>query len=112
MVENYNLEKDEFISFLLLFTANIDVVIDEKEIDFIKSHLSQNSKYKKVYEIFNKCSDSECIEIIDFNVQKYFKTLEAKENIMKEVEILLKIDDNFSSIEQYFLLAIRRIVFN
>ncbi|MFZ4399835.1 MAG: hypothetical protein ACOYO1_07365 [Bacteroidales bacterium] len=109
-MEKNNLEKDEFISFLLLFTANSDVIINNKEVDFIKNHLVHHS-YKKIYDLFENCSDTECIDLISNNIQKYFKTDEEKEVLMTEVIALLKLDDKFSVIEQHFVNALRRIVF-
>ena len=89
MVENYNLEKDEFIAFLLLFAANSDIVINNHEVDFIKNHLVHHN-YKKIHELFKKCSDIDCIEMININTLKYFKTNEEKETLISEVIALLR----------------------
>ncbi len=109
-MENYNLEKDEFITFLLLFTANSDVIINNKEVDFIKTHLVHHN-FKKIYDLFEKCSDTECIQLMSKNIRKYFKTNEEKDVLMTEVVTLLKLDNKFSVIEQHFVNELRRIVF-
>jgi hypothetical protein len=109
-MENYNFEKDEFIAFLLLFTANSDVKIKTHEVEFVKNNLANHS-YVKIHDLFEKCSDMNCIELISNNIQKFAKTHEEKEALMTEVTVLLRLDDKFSAIEQHFINSLRRIIF-
>jgi len=109
-MENLELEKDEFVGFLLLFAANMDIIIESEEKEFIKAHLT-NDKFSKINKLFKKCSDNDCIELIEVNIKKYYTSDKEKEILINEVVKLLSLDEKFFGIEQHFVNSLRRIIF-
>lgn len=102
---NYN----EYLSFLLLYAADIDqqINIDEKEIIL---EIVEQSEYKEIKKSFDKLNDFERIQIIMTNKEEFITTEAEREDIFKNLKRIFLADDQYMAVEQAIFMYLKKLL--
>lgn len=103
-----NWTKEEFEIYTLLFAANVDLKMDEKELSFISAEVEPET-FQKVLAVFQKDNDAQRIKNITTYQSHFLKTNSEKEEFFKEIKKLFFADGNYSAIEAGIFATLKRI---
>lgn len=109
MSEKYKWNESEFLTFLLMYCAHIDMEFQDHEKEMIQQLLDKEH-YIEVRDVFRKSNDSECIEIIRSFKGLYFPTHNRKEALVDRVRKLFEVDGDYTQLERGVLGLLDRIL--
>lgn len=104
-----NYTYDEFLAFVLIYAAHIDLDFTEEERLVIFANTSEEV-FQKVNEDFKKVSDFEALQTIMSYKDKYYSTDKEKEKLSFAVKQVFKADGDFSKLEKLVLNFVQRLV--
>ena len=96
------LNREEFITLLLIYAAHADYSFSEIEKEFILS-VSNEDTYSAMFDLFNNRSDFEILKILVSNRTKYFNSQEEREKILSVLRNQFKNDGDRHNIEEQFI---------
>ena len=94
-----NLSYDEFICITLLYAANVNEEFTAEEKEAIITNVG-NDTYDKMYDIFDKLSDFEALEIIIAHKGIHYPTPTRKQEVLDKIEHIFKSDNDYDVIEK------------
>lgn len=101
----------EFRTYLLLYAANADFVVQKEEHELILAN-SSKKEYQHIHKIFCKDSDFERIETIQSFREQFFPKEEDVDRILSEVSVLLNVDEDINLYERNFYMMLEKILRN
>lgn len=90
---------EEFHAFVMLYAANADGEINEKEEVYAIAGLKKK-KYAEVKKIFEQCDDNQALQIILSYREKYLSTPEDRDRILNDMATIYEADGVFRTIER------------
>jgi hypothetical protein len=100
---------NQFLAFLLMYSASSDYKFTQEEKEFIKSHTGDVS-FSQIEEVLNEYSDYEIVQTIMSFKDKYYPTTNEKEKIFEDMKKLFLLDETFSPNEQNLYRALRELL--
>ncbi|RFN60176.1 hypothetical protein [Marixanthomonas ophiurae] len=104
-----NWTREELKAYILLYCAHADFIETKEEVDYIKSKVS-NVDYKKIHNEFEKDSDYESIQKIEYTIEKYNYTKKEIDSLFKRIKELFYIDDEFTAAEQSIFIGLKHLL--
>jgi len=101
-------EYDHFMNFLLLHAASSDMEISNKEIDIIKSNMTEE-QYNELVELYENNSDFENMLIIHEFKDRFLTSQDKIDEVLSKVEDLFYADGEFSTNERNLNIALKMI---
>ena len=101
--------KKEFLAFLMLHIANADLELSREELMVIDS-LVDEKQFFQIQQVWNKCNDIECINIIRTLRNKLFPGDKGKELLISEMTNLAKSDQQFNLSEEIMILSLKKLL--
>ncbi|MBC8342930.1 MAG: hypothetical protein ISR55_02335 [Bacteroidetes bacterium] len=108
-INTTNWTYDDFLAFALLYAANADIDIANKEKMLIIEKVGRE-KYALASQSFNKCNDYERLQLILSLKQRFYPNEEDKEKVIRNVKEMFLADGKFEHIEKNLLLSLRRFM--
>lgn len=108
-METQNWSYDEFITFLLIYVANVDMEFSDEEKQLIKK-MAGESTFQEMVEIFDSMSDYKAYEKILSYKEKYFATQAEKDAIVEKMKDLFYADADFNIMEKELLHFLERMM--
>lgn len=100
---------EEVSTFAMLYAASVDAEISEEEEHLIRSRIDAE-RYAAVRDVFDQCSDSECINQILRYHDKFFATEEGREKLLSDFRAVFEADQRYSAVEQELMKVFQRIL--
>lgn len=100
--------QSEFMSFLLLYGSRVDSKIAPEEINFIIDHFGDDA-YQKIIPVLEQQSDYENVQTILLYKEKFFPGVSGKEYILKLLQELFIVDQQFHVMERAVLNALNHL---
>lgn len=104
-----NWTREELKAYILLYCAHADFIETKEEVDYIKSKVS-NVDYKKIHNEFEKDSDYESLQKIEYTIEKYNYTKKEIDSLFKRIKELFYIDDEFTAAEQSIFIGLKHLL--
>lgn len=104
---NYNYQ--EFLAFVLLYAAHVDIEYSIEEEEKIKALVS-NKSYANIYDDFNNMSDYAALQRIINYKGLYYPTTERKEELLSKIKELFYSDGDFSKMEKELLVFLNKML--
>ena len=101
--------KEEFLVYLMLYAANTDGNITEKEQKIIRSKVNL-ATYQEVLEQFETHGEYDCIQNILKYKEKYLDNEDAVKQIVSEMTEVFMGDGKISNAEQHILNLVAKIL--
>ena len=102
-------KKDDFLTYLYIYVADSDLVINEDEKDFILDRVSKE-QFDKVIRTYKKHKDAQKIDVISKFFNDNYKTEENKERLISEIKSLYWADDVFNAVEKAYFISLKRLI--
>lgn len=99
----------DFVTYLMIYAANIDTDFAEEEKQFIQSKCSK-AEFDTMNEIFKGHNDFESISFIQSGAKKWITNNEAKQNLIKQIKELTEADNRIDAMETAFLGMLNRLI--
>lgn len=93
---------NEFLAFLLIYIAHVDMEFAEEEKDLIKKNVGEPT-YGKMVTIFNDVSDFRAYQMILDYKGVYYPTQDRKDEIIDKMKDLFYADGDFNIMEKELL---------
>ncbi|NVN93830.1 MAG: hypothetical protein HXX18_00965 [Bacteroidetes bacterium] len=106
---NWNYQ--EFKIYLLLYACYADFELKEEERQLILTNTS-NEEYNHIHKVFKNDSDFEKIESIQSFRERFFSTQKDVDMLLKDISVILNIDDDFNLLEKNFFRMLCKILQN
>ena len=100
---------NEFLAFLLIYVANVDMEFAEEEKMMIKKNVGETT-YTKMLVEFESMSDYKAYDTILSYKGVYFPTVEQKGEIMEKITDLFHADAEFNIMEKELLHFLDRMM--
>lgn len=100
---------EDFLTYLYIYVADSDLIINDDEKDFILSRVSSD-QYEKVFKTYKKHKDVEKLEVISDFCKRNCKTAEEKDKLIIEIKNLYWADDEFNAVEKAYFIALKRLI--
>lgn len=107
--QELNWNEKEFLTFLLLYAANIDMDYSAEEKTVIQKLLDK-SHYVKVRDTFRSLNDMQCIELIQSYKGVYYPTGDRTELLLSKLDELFDADGDYSHIESACRSMLNRLL--
>jgi hypothetical protein len=107
--ENTPWSYNEFLAFLMIYGAQMNLALSEEELEFVKNKTGI-SNIEKIKERVARSSDIEALDIIEEYRKIYLDTTEKKEKVRQDLEGLLKSDPGHSQFEKVVIHILERII--
>ncbi len=107
--ENTSWSYNEFLAFLMVYAAQMNLVLSEEELDFIKNKTGI-SNIDSIKARVESISDIEALDIIEVYRNQYLDTKEKQEKVRQDLEGLLKADTGHSQLEKVVIHLLERVV--
>lgn len=107
-MENPNTYLD-FVTYLMIYAANIDTDFAEEEKQFIQSKCSQ-AEFDTMNELFKSHNDFESIEFIQAGAKEWITNEESKQNLIKQITELTEADNKIDAMETAFLSMLNKLI--
>ena len=108
-IDDSNWTYNEFLAFMLVYSAELNFELSEAELNFIKDH-TQISDIIKIKGKVDSVSDIEAIDIIGDYKKKYLDTPEKCAKARQHLEDLLQTPGGHSPIEKAAVHILERIL--
>ncbi|MFZ1524579.1 MAG: hypothetical protein WAT22_07165 [Saprospiraceae bacterium] len=93
---------NEFLAFLLIYVANIDIHFAEEEKAMIRSIVGEDT-FDKMFAIFDSISDFRAYETILSYKSIYFPNQTEKDSLMEKIKDIFEADFDFNIMEKELL---------
>ncbi len=103
--------KDEFFAYLLLYAAKADMIEEPEQTEFILSKVPK-STYSSIHKVFDKDTDQQRLDRILDNVRSHNYAHSTPEDLLQEIEQIMKSDGVFDAAERSVFVGIRRLFKN
>ncbi len=110
MNEDYitNWTKEEFLAYILLYSAQADYVETEEEKSMIISKVGSDA-FQKIHDELENDNDYASIQKIMNNVERFDYSQDQLEDIIKEMRSLFLSDGHFDQVEQNLFIGLKRL---
>lgn len=108
-IDDHNWTYNEFLAFVLVFGAEMNVPLSPEELAFIQEH-TQITDIAKIKAKVDSVSDVEGIEVIDHYRKKYLTNTEAAEKAKRDLEGLLHTPGKHSPFEKAAVHVISKLL--
>ncbi len=108
-MENQNWTYNEFLTFLLIYVANVDMEFAEEEKRMIQK-VDGMETYQKMVDLFDSMSDYKAYETILAYKDTYYPTAVEKDRIMENMKDLFYADADFNIMEKELLHFLERMM--
>jgi hypothetical protein len=95
--ENWTYE--EYHTFVMLYAANSDGEISDKERDLITQESSAVT-YAKIKSLFQACDDNQALDVIFSYSEKYCANQADRDRILADMQSIYQADSDFEQIEK------------
>ena len=102
-------KKDDYLTYLYIYVADSDLVINDDEKDFILSRVSKEL-FDKVMKTYYKHKDIDKYNVISVFFKENYKTKADKEKIIDEIKNLYWADNVFNAIEKAYFISLKRLI--
>ena len=100
---------NDYFAFLLVYAAESDFVVREKERALIISKVGEE-RFRTMLSYFKDLKDVERIDLVYAFKGKYCMAPEDIEKVLTEVKEVLRADGHFGAVEEEIFLSIRKIL--
>jgi len=100
---------NEFLAFLLIYIANVDMDFAEEEMTMIRKNVGEKT-YEKMFTEFDSMSDFKAYESILSYKGAYYPTAEQKEELIEKMRDLFDADADFNIMEKELLHFLERMM--
>ena len=100
---------NEFLAFLLIYIANVDMEFAEEEMTMIRKNVGEKT-YEKMFTEFDSMSDFKAYETILSYKGVYYPTTEQKEELIEKMRDLFDADADFNIMEKELLHFLERMM--
>ena len=104
-----NWTREELKAYILLYCAHADFIETQEEIDYIKSKVSE-ADYQKIHDEFEKDSDYESIQKIEYTIEKYNYTKAEIDSLFERIKELFYLDGEYSAAEQSIFIGLKHLL--
>lgn len=106
---NSNWTKEELVAYVLLYTANSDLNIENHEKNVIISKVDMKT-FSKVHEEFEKDNDYQSLQKIIKGLEAHNYSKDDLEGLFVDIKKLFLSDGSFDVIEQSMLAYLKKIL--
>ena len=100
---------EDFLTYLMLYAANADLVINEEEKEMLFTKVSLED-YGHVHKIFEKENDYERLQTIKSFKDSYYNTTQAQEKLLRDLKDMFMADEEYNSIENAFFMGLKKVL--
>lgn len=97
-VDDLNWSENEFLTFIMLYAANMDAEYSDEEKSMIQKLLNKE-RYVNVRDVFRSLNDVQCINLITSFKGLYFPTNARTEEMLSKLDSLFESDGDYSRVE-------------
>lgn len=108
-VDNSNWTYNEFLAFLMVYAAELNMELASEELTFIQSRTGIED-ISKIKSVVDNVSDVEAIDIIEDYRKLYLDTPEKEEKVRQDLEDLLKNQNKHTQLENVLVHILERII--
>lgn len=108
-LNDLNWSYNEFLAFVLVFGAEMNVPLSKEELQFIQER-TQIENIAKIKAKVDSVSDSEGLEVIEHFRQKFLTTALEEQKAKHDLESLLKTEGKHSSFEKAAVHIIEKLI--
>jgi hypothetical protein len=108
-VDNSQWTYNEFLAFLMVYAAELNMQLPEAELEFIRSRTGIND-IAKIKKVVDGVSDIEAIDIIEDYRKVYLNTPEKEEKVRQDLEDLLKTQNKHTQLENVLVHILELII--
>lgn len=101
--------KVEFQAYVLLYVAQSDYTIKEREKALILNKVDKQA-YQKIIEELNCDNDYQCIQKILFNLKKHQYSEADIDTLFADIKAIFLADEDFSTLEKNLFLGLKRVL--
>jgi len=102
------MEKERFLSIILVYAAHVDYNFCDNERGFILKNVSQDH-FNYALELMERESHSMVFNLINDNILSFYSTDTEQESLLNILFELFNCDDDFSNFEQSFMNYLKLI---
>ena len=102
-------EQIDYLAFALIFAANADLEISDKEWEYLDDKLDHKF-YEEAQEHYEEWTDYQNAQVLQEGREKYFPGKEGKEQLLDEIQNLFKADEEFNVLEENMLHILHQIL--
>lgn len=100
---------NDYFAFLLVYAAESDFVVREKERDIIIQKIGEE-RFNKMLSHFKDLKDVERIDLVYAFKGKYCFNPDETDSVLAEVKEVLKADGHYGAVEEEIFISIRKIL--
>ncbi len=104
-----NWSREELKAYILLYCAHADFIETQEEVDYIESKVNEVD-YKKIHEEFDRDSDYESIQKIEYTIEKYNYSKEEIHDLFMRIKELFYLDGEYSAAEQSIFIGLKHLL--
>lgn len=104
-----NWSKDDYLAFLLLYMAEVDLETHRKELLYIANEIGV-ARLHEIEPQVEKCNDYQCIEIITELRDRYYPGEKGKDELLEEVRQLCNADGQYTEMEQAASMYLKKLL--
>jgi transcription antitermination factor NusG len=108
-LDDSNWTYNEFLAFLMVYAAEMNMELSIEELEFIRSRTGIES-ITGIKAKVNSVSDAEAIEIVEDYRTRYLETPEQKQKVRHDLEDLLKAQNSPNQLEKVVVHILERII--
>lgn len=101
--------KEEFHTYLLIYSMNADYSESQNELDIIKNRVGETT-YSKMHSVFEKDNDYQSIQKVQKAIDDLNYSKEEVTNLFTEIKELFLSDGKFDILEQNLMLGLKKIL--
>lgn len=101
--------RDEFITFLLLYAAHADMEVKDAELSVITEHI-KSASVGEIFKEFQRLSDFERIQVIQAYRTQYFPDAQQKEALLQKIASVFWADGHINVMEHSVFLMLNKIL--
>lgn len=106
---NTNWTKEELVAYILLYTANSDLNIENHEKNVIISKVDMET-FSKIHDEFNKDNDYQGLQKIINGLQHHNYSNEDLKNLFADIKTLFLSDGDYDIMEQSMFAYLKKIL--
>lgn len=108
-MSHHNWTYDEFLTFLLIYVAHVDMEFAEEEKAFIR-RTGGTELFEKMLAKFNEVSDFQAYQTILDLKQTYYPDEQKKAELLEKIQLLFDADAEFNIMEKELLHFLERMM--
>lgn len=101
--------KNDLQAYLLLYCANADFLVNEEEIEIIKSKVN-SSDYKVISKEFNDDNDYQSIQKIQDAIKRLDLSEHQVDDLISETKALFLADGDFDATEKAMFAGLKKLL--